>query len=171
MQAVSRKRKRSISADPMDPRVLYLSGFQTTYRCITYRHSPSPYIDYYSSGSSLSPASPSVVMDIVRTADQNGGLSSIYSIRDELCYYIKSGDLENIKTMFALHSRDKIEGCWKMNNLEFVSPIHDAAESGQMQVLQWLLSPSIGFDINEWTAVCFHGSFHRSLSVPLYGGL
>ena len=129
------------------------AGFQIAYKSLAYCRSPSPYDEYHSLGSSLSPIRSLVVDDSQISASYDG--LSIHSIRDELCYYIKIGDLANIKTMFALHSKDRIEGCWKLNNLKFVSPIHDAAESGQMEVLKWLLSPSIGFDINERTSVCF----------------
>ena len=69
--------------------------------------------------------------------------------------------------MFALHSKDKIEGSWKVDDDDFVSPIHDAAESGQNGVLQWLLSPSIGFDIDELTSVCFHVSWSFEVRVTM----
>lgn len=81
--------------------------------------------------------------------------SPFHAIKEKLSYYIKIGDLENIKSMFALHSKDQIDSSWKFNNFDYVSPIHEAAEAGQNEVLQWLLSPAIAFDINEVTSVRF----------------
>eukprot|EP01083_Nonionella_stella_P303411 1050321_1 len=71
----------------------------------------------------------------------------------QLLQHIKSGDLSKIKCIFDAHSKDKIEIYWKHDNFDFVSPIHEAAESGRNHVLRYLLSPSIGFDINDTHAM------------------
>eukprot|EP01084_Bolivina_argentea_P191121 328304_1 len=76
-------------------------------------------------------------------------------IYDELLHDIKHGNLNKIKSLFSTYTKQEIDDIWKIDNYDFLSPIHEAAESGQNHVLKYLLSTEIGFDINELTS---HGS-------------
>ena len=73
---------------------------------------------------------------------------------NELCLSIRNGDLNNVRAFFANHPKDEIDKQWKCENYDFLSPIHEAAEYGQNDILKFLLSESIGFNVNELTSVC-----------------
>ena len=79
--------------------------------------------------------------------------SSLYFVIHELLHCIKNGKLNEVKSIFDDHGKDKIDKHWKKDNYDFISPIHEAAESGHNDILQYLLSKPIGFDKNELTSV------------------
>ena len=82
------------------------------------------------------------------------GYSSNSNINiNELCLSIRNGDLNNVRAFFANHSKDEIDKQWKCENYDFLSPIHEAAEYGHNDVLKFLLSDGICFDVNELTSV------------------
>ena len=70
----------------------------------------------------------------------------------ELNYSIKHGHLSKVKSIIDQHGKDKIDEYWKVDNFDFLSPIHEAAESGHNSILKYLIS-TVGFNINELTSV------------------
>ena len=71
----------------------------------------------------------------------------------ELLYCIQHGHLDDIKRLFSRHSKAVIESSWKIKFNDFLSPIHEAAEYGQDDILRYLLCPPNSYDINELTSV------------------
>ena len=67
---------------------------------------------------------------------------------------IRIGNLNDVRNFFAKYSKDKVDKEWKSKKKDLVSPIHEATQYGQNDILKFLLSDSIGFNVNELTSVC-----------------
>ena len=81
------------------------------------------------------------------------GYSSDMNIHD-LRKNIRIGSLNGVRDFFAKYSKDKVDKEWKSKKEDLVSPIHEAAKYGQNDILEFLLSDGVGFDVNELTSVC-----------------